>query len=66
MVEPARVVEAPAPASKARICNVYSPNFTALIISRVRGRGRLMEIFSSNRPGLAYITKTRSDRNTAS
>jgi hypothetical protein len=67
MVEPADDDAPPAAvASKERILRVYSPNFTALIISIARGRGKSMTIVSNNRPGRADITKTKSERNTAS
>ena len=68
MVEPIAVVAlAPlAEASRARILRVYSPNFTELIIYMVRGRGNSLLMVSNKRPGRADITKTKSERNTAS
>jgi hypothetical protein len=53
-------------ASRVLILNVYSPKCTLLIISRVLGRARSIESTSNSLPGLADITKTRSDKNTAS
>ena len=55
-----------AEASRLLILNVYSPKPTLLIISRVRGRGRSIDSTSSSLPGLTDMTKTRSDKKTAS